>query len=332
MTRALAAAACRAAGLADSHVLDVRPIGGGCINQCAIVRTRTGQYFLKANPRQGHAFFRAEADGLAALAEAGAVRTPRVLGRSGVLGTTGVLGRSSAEGKSSAAGKSGNDESLGSATPWLLLEWIEEGGGPHRADWSRLGRELAALHRHPVADQGWGWHADNVIGSLPQPNGRLGDWPAFWSRRRILSLARELGAGGTLSARQLAAVEEAARRVGDLIGPAAEADGPSLLHGDLWSGNVIFDREGAPVLVDPAVYVGHREVDLAMTRLFGGFPPAFYRAYDKAWPPVPGRNARLCAYQLYPLLVHARLFGGGYVGSAVRAAESAVRAAEAIAE
>ena len=297
MSRALAAAACRAAGLPDFHVLDVRPVGGGCINQCAVVRTRTGQYFLKANPRQGHAFFRAEADGLAALAEAGAVRTPRVLGRSGVVGKSG-------------------------ATPWLLLEWIKEGGGPRSADWDRLGRELAALHRHPVAEPEWGWHADNVIGSLPQPNGRLNDWPAFWSRRRILPLARELGAAGALSARQLAAVEEAARHVGDLIGPAAEADGPSLLHGDLWSGNVIFDREGAPVLVDPAVYVGHREVDLAMTRLFGGFPPAFYRAYDKAWPPVAGSNARLCAYQLYPLLVHARLFGGGYVGSAVRAAEA----------
>ena len=325
MSRALAATACRVAGLPDSHVLDVRPVGGGCINQCAVVCTRTGQYFLKANPRQGHAFFRAEADGLAALAEAGAaVRTPRVLGRSGAVGT-------SSKDEGSGGATPSRDEGSGSATPWLLLEWIEEGGGSRRADWDRLGRELAALHRHPVADQGWGWRADNVIGSLPQPNGRLDDWPAFWSRRRILPLARELGAAGALSARQLATVEEAARRVGDLIGPAAEADGPSLLHGDLWSGNVIFDREGAPVLVDPAVYVGHREVDLAMTRLFGGFPPAFYRAYDEAWPPVPGRNARLCAYQLYPLLVHARLFGGGYVGSAVRAAEAAFRAAEAAA-
>ncbi len=325
MSRALAAAACRVAGLPDSHVLDVRPVGGGCINQCAVVRTRTGQYFLKANPRQDHAFFRAEADGLAALAEAGAVRTPRVLGRSGMVGT-------SSRDESPGGATPSRDEGPGNATPWLLLEWIEEGGGSSRNDWDRLGRELAALHRHPVADQGWGWRADNVIGSLPQPNGRLDDWPAFWSRRRILPLARELGAAGALSARQLATVEEAVHRVGDLIGPAAEADGPSLLHGDLWSGNVIFDREGAPVLVDPAVYVGHREVDLAMTRLFGGFPPAFYRAYDKAWPPAPGRDARLCAYQLYPLLVHARLFGGGYVGSAVRAAEAAVRAAEAVAE
>lgn len=296
LIRSVAALACRAVGPPDAVVQEVRSVGGGCINQCAFVRASCGQYFLKTNPRQDHAFFRAEAEGLAALASAGAVRTPRVLGRS-------------REG-----GGRGRD------VPWLLLEWIEEGGRRANADWGRLGRELAALHRCPVAEPEWGWHADNVIGSLPQPNGRLRDWPSFWARRRILPLARELRASNILSVSQFATVEEAARRVGDLIGPAAEADGPSLLHGDLWSGNVIVDRKGEPVLVDPAVYVGHREVDLAMTRLFGGFPPAFYRAYDEAWPPALGRDARWPAYQLYPLLVHARLFGGGYVGSAVRAA------------
>lgn len=278
------------------EVLDERRVGGGCINQCAVVRTTAGQYFLKANPRADHAFFEAEADGLEALSRSGAVRTPSVVGRSGRDGP--------AEG-----------------VPWLLLEWIEE-GSRNRADWGRMGRELAVLHRAPGAGAEWGWHADNVIGSLPQPNSPAGSWPAFWSQRRVLPLARELHAAGVLSPSRFRTLEEASRRVGELIGPAAEADGPSLLHGDLWSGNVIFDRRGAPVLVDPAVYVGHREVDLAMTRLFGGFPPAFYRAYDEAWPPRPGRESRLAAYQLYPLLVHARLFGGGYVSSAVRAAEA----------
>ena len=304
MNRALATEVCRAAGLRDANVLEVRGVGGGCINQCAVVRTTAGRYFLKSNAREDHAFFEAEADGLAALSSVGAVRTPAVVAGSRPADRGGALPR-------------------GDETPWLLLEWIEEGGRA-KADWSRLGRELAALHRHPVAERGWGWHADNVIGSLHQPNGRTGDWPAFWSRRRILPLAQELCAAGALSVRDFATVEEAARRVGELIGPAADVDGPSLLHGDLWSGNVIFDRQGVPVLVDPAVYVGHREVDLAMTRLFGGFPPAFYRAYDEAWPPAPGRDNRLSAYQLYPLLVHARLFGGGYVSSSVCAAEAVV--------
>ena len=294
--RAVAAAACRAAVAPDAKVLDVRPVGGGCINQCADVRTTAGRYFLKANPRADHAFFEAEADGLAALSRSGVARTPSVVGRSGRDGPA-------------------------DGAPWLLLEWIEE-GSRGRADWGRLGRELAALHRRGAAGTEWGWHADNVIGSLPQPNGPAGSWPHFWSRRRVLPLARELLAADALSPDHFQAMEEAARRLDDLIGSAAEADGPSLLHGDLWSGNVIFDRRGAPVLVDPAAYVGHREVDLAMTRLFGGFPPAFYRAYDEAWPPLPGRDSRLPAYQLYPLLVHARLFGGGYVSAAVRAAEA----------
>lgn len=278
-------------------------MGGGCINQCAVVDTTGGCYFLKTNPGADHAFFEAEADGLAALSRSGAVKVPSVVGRSGRDGPA-------------------------DGVPWLLLEWIEE-GSRGQADWDRLGRELAALHHRSgtCKGAGWGWHADNVIGSLPQPNRSAGSWAAFWSRRRVLPLARELRSAGALSPGQLRTLEAAARRLDALIGPAAEADGPSLLHGDLWSGNVIFDRRGAPVLVDPATYVGHREVDLAMTRLFGGFPSAFYRAYDEAWPPQPGRESRLPAYQLYPLLVHARLFGGGYVSSAVRAAETVATSA-----
>ena len=117
-------------------------------------------------------------------------------------------------------------------------------------------------------------------------------------------------------------IARAAERAADLLDPAARTDGPSLLHGDLWSGNVLVARGGRPVLIDPAVYIGHREVDLAMCRLFGGFPRAFHDAYTDAWPLAPGHRHRIALYQLYPLLVHARLFGGGYVGSALRAAES----------
>lgn len=322
MPEAVVAGVCRATGLSSDEALRTRPVGGGCINQAAEVRTSRGTYFLKWNRNAGPHFFEAEANGLSALARAGAVKTPEVAARSAL------------------------DESV----PWLLLEWIYE-GRPGRQSWTCLGRQLAALHRPGATRVGaapsrraaagssgsdharsrrYGWHADNVIGSLPQPNGWTRSWPEFWVRRRIRPLVGKLCAGGALSARQAAVVEAAADSMAELAGPAAEADGPSLLHGDLWSGNVLFDGAGNPVLIDPAVYVGHREVDLAMARLFGGFAPAFYRAYEEAWPLRPGHEARRSAYQLYPLLVHARLFGGGYASQAVAAAE-AVRAAAAAA-
>lgn len=285
-------------------------MGGGCINQAVRMRASSETYFLKWNRNAGPDFFDAEADGLAALARTGAVKTPEV------------------------AARSAPDEPV----PWLLLEWIDE-GRPSRESWSCLGRRLAALHRPDAAGIGaagrtesgrYGWHADNVIGALPQTNGWTRSWPEFWARRRIRPLVGELRAGGALCERQAAVLDAAADSMAALAGPAAEADGPSLLHGDLWSGNVLFDGTGDPILIDPAVYVGHREVDLAMARLFGGFAPAFYRAYEEAWPLRSGHEARRSAYQLYPLLVHARLFGGGYASQAVAAAE-AVRAAAATA-
>ncbi len=280
-----------AAGLGQSNLLGTRGVGGGCINSAAALRTTGGTFFLKWNASAGEGFFRAEAEGLSALAAAGGVRTPRVV----------ACCEHQAE------------------VPWLLLEWIEEGSAA-KASWQDLGQRLASLQRSWSDESGFGWACDNVIGSLPQPNGWRANWGRFWAENRIRPLARELRGAGAVTSHQASILDRAADRAGDLLDAAASADGPSLLHGDLWSGNVLFAAEGEPVLIDPAVYVGHREVDLAMSRLFGGFPRAFYRAYEEAWPLQPGHELRLPAYQLYPLLVHARLFGGGYVAAAVRAA------------
>ena len=290
--------ACRAIGLDSTDILSVRPVGGGCINQGTALRTTRGDFFLKWNRQADHRFFGVEADGLEALAGSDAVRVPSVIAASGP----------------------------GDEVAWLLLEWVEE-GRPDRAGWIRLGRELAALHRDagPGGQEGrFGWSGDNLIGSLPQPNGWSDDWAGFWAERRLRPLAWELRARGALSAAQAAVVEALAKRADELLGPAAAADGPSLLHGDLWSGNVLFARDGVPVLIDPAVYIGHREVDLAMADLFGGFSGAFREAYDDAWPLQPDYPRRRPAYQLYPLLVHARLFGGGYAASAAAAARAAL--------
>jgi fructosamine-3-kinase len=179
------------------------------------------------------------------------------------------------------------------AEAYLLLPWLDLGS---RGDFAALGRMLAQLHRS--TGERFGWARDNYIGATPQRNHLTHDWKTFWREQRMapqLDLARRHG-----------------HRID--IGPVCDlldghAPQPSLVHGDLWSGNVGFTAEG-PVVFDPAVYCGDREVDLAMTELFGGFPPAFYSAYG----PMPaGYEKRKHLYNLYHLLNHLNLFGGGYL-------------------
>jgi protein-ribulosamine 3-kinase len=179
---------------------------------------------------------------------------------------------------------------------YLLLEYLDLNG---KKDFAALGRMLAAGHRKSGAR--FGWQRDNYIGSTPQQNGWCNDWSQFWVERRIRP--------------QL----EAAKRNGFAL-PLPEFSvlerhkpAPSLLHGDLWSGNAGFTAEG-PVVFDPAVYYGDREADLAMTELFGGFPREFYQAYNEAWPLEEGYQQRTRLYNLYHLLNHLNLFGGGYLG------------------
>lgn len=181
---------------------------------------------------------------------------------------------------------------------FLLLEFLDLKGS---GDWAALGRMLAQAHRQ--TGPAFGWARDNYIGSTPQRNGWRDDWRTFFAERRLapqLELGRSKGFAIDLG-KALDALQ-------------SHRPQPSLLHGDLWSGNVAFTPDGAPVLFDPAVYYGDREADLAMTELFGGFPDEFYAAYEAAYPLEPGYSLRKHVYNLYHLLNHLNLFGGGYLG------------------
>jgi fructosamine-3-kinase len=261
---------------------DARAVGGGSINHAARVEGPNGAFFVKYSDDAPAGIFAAEARGLEALAAAGSeLIVPRVLAIC--------------------------DDPEPGAPAWLALEWLEP--APRAAGFGeRLGRGLAAVHRSSGA---WGWEVDNFIGSLPQENAPAASWADFWWARRLEPQLRLTRAAGRLPARERE-WERLSEALPRLLAPA-EDDGPSLLHGDLWSGNVVATARG-PALVDPAAYRGHREVDLAMTELFGGFGAAFYAAYEEAWPLRPGyRTERRAVYQLFYLLVHVNLFGGGYV-------------------
>lgn len=258
------------------RITDVVPVSGGCVSNTVRVIGGGTQAFLKFDASAPAGMFEVEAGGLEALRSATvALRVPEVLGYG--------------EG-------------------WLALEWLEAGPESDDAD-ERLGRGLAEMHR--AAGNGWGWHRDGFIGPLSQRNAVADGWAEFWGSRRFepqLRLARDAGAevGSEADWSRLLAGLNPALTV-------AEAEGSSLLHGDLWSGNTFVTVDGQPALIDPAAYRGHREVDLAMADLFGGFGPAFARSYREVWPLAPGyAEVRRGIYQLYYLLVHVNLFGGGY--------------------
>jgi fructosamine-3-kinase len=194
---------------------------------------------------------------------------------------------------------------VASGPSFLALEWLDIGSKSRGFD-TALGRGLAALHR--LGAPTFGLDRDNFLATLPQDNTPASDGVEFWIERRLRPLARRANLG-------LDAQLDALRARPDRFGPA---EPPARLHGDLWWGNVIATG-GAPAIIDPAVYGGHREIDLAMMRLFGGFGQRCFDAYHEAHPLAPGHRERIALYQLYPLLVHVNLFGGGYVGSFERA-------------
>jgi len=259
----------------------VRPAGGGSINEAAVVDAGDTRVFVKWHRGAPPGFFAAEADGLARLRASGAVRTPEVLAWD-------------------------DDAGLhhgGGAVSVLVLSHHEPGRGDARAH-AAAGRALAELH----AARGLapGLARDNYMGAVPQRNAPATEtgWIPFFRERRLGALASALP---TSLRRRLDRLDLEAR----LTEPAG---GCALLHGDLWGGNLLTPTDGGAVFIDPAVYCGHPEVDLAMTRLFGGFSPAFYAAYQEVAGPFDADlDARLDVLNLYPLLVHVHLFGGGYL-------------------
>ncbi len=250
-------------------------IGGGCINQAYVLSDGRRRWFVKLNSASSLAMFEAEADGLRELADAAAIRVPQPL-------TTGCAQQAA----------------------FLVMEYIELGGGGAP---QALGEQLAALHRCTSAQ--FGWRRDNTIGATPQINQVDDDWLRFWCRQR-LGFQLDLAARKGLATNTVRLGEQLMSRLGGLFVDYRPL--PSLLHGDLWGGNVAVDDAGQPVIFDPAVYYGDREADLAMTELFGGFERDFYLAYTSAWPLDRGYETRKMLYNLYHILNHFNLFGGGY--------------------
>jgi len=254
-------------------------VGGGSINAAYRIRYAGQDYFLKYNQaRRFPKMLELEAQGLNLLANSKKICLPEVIGK----------------------GEAGQ-------TAFLLLEHIEA-GYPDNNFWEVFGNELADLHSE--TNETFGLDQDNYIGSLPQSNTPATNWSEFFITQRLNPQLNLAAKKGLVNTKILNHFEKLYAKL-----PALFPDElPALLHGDLWSGNFLCDVQKKPVLIDPAVYYGHREMDLAMSKLFGGFGPRFYEAYHAAYPLETGWQERVDLCNLYPILVHVNLFGGSYVG------------------
>ncbi len=264
-----------------SRVTAMAAVSGGCIHHVVHFVTEKRAYLLKWNPNPLPGVFETEATGLQLLAATGTVRVPQVI-------------------------------ATHRRPDFILLEWIQADDNTTYWDQERMGEQLAALHQHPAGER-YGLDQDNYIGSTPQRNAWRANWLEFFRDCRLapqmeLAVRNALLPHGGL--RKLTWLIAHLERWIDLPNTR-----PSLLHGDLWGGNVISGPGRQPVLIDPAVYYGEREAELAFTELFGGFTRRFYQAYEAVWPLDPGYRERRDLYNLYHLLNHLNIFGQGYAGS-----------------
>ena len=250
---------------------------GGCISKSFKIITRKGAHYFAKTALPGMDLSK-EANGLKEIAKSATINTPNII----------------------------------IATPDLLvLEWVDA-QRPNNVSFARFGTQLARLHR--ISNSCFGFHENNYIGSLPQDNTEItykkNEWCSYFYQYRLWTQVQLAQSKGYADAPLLKSIEYLEKAMPGILADSLEP--PSLLHGDLWNGNFIIGPGGEPYLIDPAVYYGHREVDLAMTHLFGGFTQAFYDAYTEHYPLQPGFKKRCCLYQLYYLLVHLNLFGRSY--------------------
>ena len=272
-------------------VREARRVSGGDLNDAWRVELDDGSAaFVKTSADARPGGYAAEAQGLRWLGEPGALDVPDVL-----------------------AEVDPPDEHH-EGPRLLALEWIDE-GSLDAAGEEALGRGLAKVHE--AGAPAFGADAPLRLGPLEVPNEPADSWPEFYAERRLRPLARDAEAQGALPDGCMSALDHVCMRLPDLAGPQ---EPPARLHGDLWSGNVLAGRDGRPYLIDPATYGGHREVDLAMLRLFGGPSRRCFAAYEEMSPLADGHEERVALWQLFPLLVHALLFGGAYGSSVARSA------------
>jgi fructosamine-3-kinase len=260
-------------------IANTKSVSGGCINQGYRVSSKDRTYFVKLNDVSKVEMFAAEALGLKQIYATKTITVPQPV-------CWGIAANYS----------------------YLVLQWLDLGGGSNQS-WTEMGRQLAAMHRVGTSKD-FGWERNNTIGSTPQINTWMDNWADFFAEQRIgyqLKLAKRRGGNFPES-----------NRVVDLVRNKLTEWQPqaSLVHGDLWSGNAAMSSDGTPIILDPATYYGDRETDLAMTELFGGFPTAFYHGYNEAWSLDSGYGQRKSIYNLYHVLNHFNLFGGGYANQA----------------
>lgn len=257
-------------------------VQGGDINECFQLHTESKKFFLKLNDAISMpGMFAAEAAGLTALRSCNSIQVPQII-----------------------------QQGIEQNKQWLMLEWIEK-GTVNQTSLKNFGRAIARMHLQ--AQPYFGWIQDNYIGSLQQPNTQHETWQDFYTQCRIMPLVQRLFDAGRFSA----ADKQAAAHFCSIAAKLFPEEPPALLHGDLWAGNYMINAAAEAVVYDPAVYYGHREMDIGMTALFGGFSQSFYEGYNELYPLQEGWQQRMPLAQLYPLLVHAVLFGGHYAESAL---------------
>ncbi|AFZ47387.1 Fructosamine/Ketosamine-3-kinase [Cyanobacterium stanieri PCC 7202] len=265
----------------DFKLKNTRSVGGGCINQAYQLIGDDESYFVKLNSPHQYEMFRVEAIALKQMYDTHTIKVPKPI----------------------CTGNTDNHS-------YIVLQWLEFGRANNQS-WHTMGKHLAQLHRQGKADK-FGWNDNNTIGSTPQINDWGENWADFFAEKRIgyqLKLARRKGATFGNPEHIIEAIRTHL---------SSHQPQPSLVHGDLWGGNASFLEGGIPIIFDPAAYYGDREVDIAMTELFGGFSSAFYEGYNQEWTLDSGYAQRKTIYNLYHILNHYNLFGGGYASQAQR--------------